>query len=926
MRIVVLSTTLMFGGLACSSSTIESVPKTDTVKAPALHAPVDVARDEWGIPHIYGQTADDVAYVQGYVMAEDRLVEMDLIRRAAEGKLAELAGGLMPSVIDDDIRARLNRLEQVASDSFAQLSSSNDPQDRQLASQLTHFAAGVNAYVADLRDGRYSLPTALLLVFDPTTTPPWTEVDSLAIGRYLTFRLTFDADSDIARSELDAVGQAMFDSSSDPARAARKGIAHDFQLIEPVDPTYTLPGWSGVAAGPSSAIRARATSLLALLRADRKSVIDMGQDRIRHPALGSNGWVVGPALSATGHSMLAGDPHLNLNTPSTFYLLQVVDRSGGQADGVMGGQVPGLPGIVHGMTGHLAWGSTTSNLDFTDVYQETVVPCDGAPAGSPPCVVFNGGKVPLQPRTETIKIGNFGQIDHSIDVTFYDVPHHGPIIPRITADHQLEPLSSSELSVRWTGYDVSQETRALFGLYHARTVREAIAALDRDLRTGGQNWMIADDQGHIGWTQISRVPRRPATSAPWKVLPGDGSAEWMGDLDAQYIPHAIDPAAGFLVTANNDPVGVTDDGDPFFGQPEVDGLPIYLGAYFDPGTRVGRITKRIEEIAGQRKLTLDDLQSIQADAVSEYGQMLAPTFLDAAQALAEEIARPSSHPELSAIAVAADATARSLVSPAHDWVSTWSFDTPSGADEEQPTAHAIADSRAAALFSVWTANFANRTFSDEIELLGAGGGSDERRKLLIFMCTHPERLATGVSPVTGDPILFDDLRTPVIESKRQMAAWAIVDALDYLIAQMGPDPDSWRWGTIHTLTLTGLLPLDALQIPRKGDAQYPKGFPRHGDSGTVDPGEHYLALDDFSYKSGPVMRVVVDLDPKRGPVARNVLPGGEVFDPNSPHYRDLLELYRANRTFEVAFHEDDVAASARRELAARGVGRVRFEP
>src|SRR6185312_12405441 len=125
---------------------------------------------------------------------------------------------------------------------------------------------------------------------------------------------------------------------------------------------------------------------------------------------------------------------------------------------------------------------------------------------------------------------------------------------------------------------------------------------------------------------------------------GDGSAEWGGDLDPAYIPHAYDPPQGFIATANNDPIGVTDGGDPFFSQPMVDGAPLYLGADYDPGTRVGRITKRIKAIAdGGGKLTMDDMQSIQADAVSEWSQALTPSFIAAAQALQEEIAAPGTH-------------------------------------------------------------------------------------------------------------------------------------------------------------------------------------------------------------------------------------------------------------------------------------------
>jgi penicillin amidase len=153
----------------------------------------------------------------------------------------------------------------------------------------------------------------------------------------------------------------------------------------------------------------------------------------------------------------------------------------------------------------------------------------------------------------------------------------------------------------------------------------------------------------------------------------------------------------------------------------------------------------------------------------------------------------------------------------------------------------------------------------------------------------------------------------------------VLDALDYLVGALGPDITTWRWGNLHTLTLQFLAPIDALQIPLKTDTKYPNGFPRHGDIGTVDAAGDSIDIGDFSYNHGPAIRFVAELDPK-GPHARNILPGGETLDPMSPHYRDMMELYRKNKTIDLAFGESDVAASAKVEFMKNGDGRVRFSP
>ena len=468
----------------------------------------------------------------------------------------------------------------------------------------------------------------------------------------------------------------------------------------------------------------------------------------------------------------------------------------------------------------------------------------------------------------------------------------------------------------------------LYDLATAKTVKDAIAGIDSGFLYGNQNWVIADDAGHIGWTQFTRTPRRKsATAAPWKILPGDGSAEWGADMDPRYIPHAYDPAKGFLATANNDPIGVSDDGDPFFDEPMVDGSPLYLGSDYDPGTRVGRITKRIT--GAKAKLSIDDLQSIQADAISEWAQELYPTYMSAAKALQEELATPGSHPDLTMLASTADAPSKMLAPMAADLVAKWTFDTPDGI-EGSPTPQQIADSQAATVFLVWMRRFADRTFEDEFtELNNAGVGSPSafaQLKLLVRMCQSSPLLNTQIDSVTGDPILFDIVDTPQHETKAQMAAQAILDTMDYLHGAIGDDPTQWRWGKLHTLTLQFLAPMAALQIPLATDPQYPNGFPRHGDIGTVDAAGDFLDIGGYTYDHGPAIRFVAELDPQKGPRARNALPGGEVSDPASPHYRDQLELWRHNMTFDLAFQESDVAASAKVELMKNSVGRVHFTP
>jgi penicillin G amidase len=936
---------VVLGSAACNSSTPASspppkdaapeaapdpalaIPLSRTIDSPVLSAPVDVIRDQWGIPHIYGSTLSDVAFAEGYMMASDRMVEMDLIRDQAEGTLSSYLGELDSTLLQADIQMRLHHLKSTAETAFSQLQASSDSNDKNIVHALTNFAAGVNAWLSDVKSGKVTFPPEVEMTYHASAALPWTEADSIALSFYQAFELAFDADTEMTLTQIDAAATAVFADSSDPTLKALAGINKDLEILTPFDPTYTLPsGWTGFNGDNSTALyknKKERARFLSLLERGRKMVRGIGDDHLLQQSRGSNNFIVGPSLSQTGHVLVENDTHLPLTNPPVFYLVHIVASDPSAPVDAMGVNFPGIPGIVLGNNEHLAWGATVNNIDVTDVYQETIVPC----SGSAPCVKFNGKAVPTVPRVETFQIGIFNRITSTAQVTYYDVPQHGPIIPSFDASGKELPLGQTELSIKYTGYEPAQLLRGVLGVVTATTMEQAVKALDRDFQYGGQNWVIGDDQGNFGWTEIVRVPRRASGYAPYKVLPGDGSAEWGANMDPKYIPHAYSPKAGFLATANADPIGVTAKNDPFFGQPVVGGSPLYLGFDYDPGTRVGRITKRIQEMtAGGKKLALSDLPSIQADVVSEYASAFAPTFLSAASDLAAEIATPGSHPNLTAIVQAADATAKGLVATAHDSVAAWTtYATNSGLVDET-SAEEVANSQATLVYAVWLVNFKHLALDDEITKLGVTPDDDMVKKLLAIMCNDPKSLATGVSSATGDALLFDDINTTAIESKEQIAASAIFAALDYLVKTLGPSFSAWRWGAVHTLTLGFLTGTEgSLNLPPMGDATYPNGYPRHGDDGTVDVGYHGWPLTDFTYTQGPAIRFACELAPGKIQ-AMNVLPGGEIMDPKSPHYQDQWALWRENQNFALAFYPADVIASAKKEYATNKDGRIRFQP
>lgn len=912
------------GGDGGGGSFLDEIPLAETLEVEGLKAPVDLVRDEWGVPHIYGDEPGDVAFAQGYIVARDRFPQMDLMRRSAAGTLGELVGVFAPGILQSDLNMRMHGFRAIAQASYDELKASEDAKDALLVRILDRFADGVNLYLSELKAKKHKLPEELNLVYTADYAQPWTAIDSLLLGQLQAHGLAFDAEREINATLLREKAFAVFDQADpgeEPDLAKRSGLYLDLTRTDPVNATFTIDGFPGIA--PTQAKKASKprgdANFIATLEAASRVMAGTGMKE-----RGSNNWVVGKDLSATGNVLLANDPHLGLNNPPMFYMAHLAARSEEAPINAMGVAFPGIPGLVLGMNEKIAWGATTSYADVTDVYAETIVTCEGT---SKPCVVFNGNEVPLVPREEQFGMGIFGDVKKTITVTLWDVPHHGPIIPRANAQNDgVEPLGESALSIRYTGHQGAQLFRAIFGINVASSVEEAMSALEGDFAYGGQNWVFGDTQGNIGWTQSARFPLRAPTHEPWLVLPGDGSAEWKGDIPQENIPHAYNPAKGYIATANADPVGVTKDNDPFFGQPQVDGSPLYLGAVYDPGTRIGRITKLIEDAkSGQKKLSLDDLQAIQADVRTEWGERLQPTLLEAAEALAEEIDTAGSFEDLEALAEGADEAVKALLPTVIGWLENWSFDTPA-AVEGSPTPEQIRDSQATLVFSAWLNELYVHALGDELRQIGVAPATPHALKLLTWAATTPAKLSTGLVAETGDSILFDDLETPdVIESKRYIAAKALLVALDKLIDRLGGDPSAWRWGELHTVTLEFLVANAALAVPTEDER--PNGFPRPGTIGTVDVAGYAFGEADYDFTSthGPAMRFVCELTPE-GPKARNVLPGGQVFDPKSPHYRDQMDLWRNNQSFDVAFTDDDVKKSALAEWEKNQIGRIRFVP
>ena len=644
------------GGLTAEANLQLSPPALAGARIPALTADVDVRYDRWEIPHIRCAQAADCFAAQGYLHARDRLFQMDFLRRVATGTLATLVG---PLGLSQDVQLRTiftTRAGERLGEALARNLAVSDPAT---SASVNAYVQGINARLGELRAagsaplggeyGQLPYPTAAADI------PDWTVADVAAFVRLQQYSLSSTLEEEIDFGRFASVYGA------DP----RLGVYPRTQQPSS-EQTFTLQPTLSPVPTPNARMATTSPSTLKLQplgawkgTLDASATSLSGVRELLRPldgSTGSNNWVVDAAHSASGFAMVANDPHLSLQYPPNFYLATLTSSNPADHLDVTGGAFPGTPGAQVGRGQHVGWGVTVVGYDVTDVYLEQALPdCAGAtpapPANTAFCVLFKGGPTPVlaYPITFQVRVapGAAGLVDAQTlpagqrpPTVVAVVPRHGPII-------QAPDAAGKAVSVRWTGHeDYTNDLKGFLGLNTAANVDEAIAALSH-YATGAQNFVLADDSGHIAYDPHALVPLRPWSSAAgmggavpvhpaWFPVPGDGSAEWgpTGNADCAnagassppagcwipdaQLPQGKDPAAGFFATANADPVGTSASPFPI----PIDANGNYLSFSWDDSTafRHARITERLQRLtASGGKVSQADMESIQTDHVSRFG-------------------------------------------------------------------------------------------------------------------------------------------------------------------------------------------------------------------------------------------------------------------------------------------------------------------
>lgn len=986
------------GPVTPDQAAIVGVPETTRLALPGLTAPVHVLRTEADIPHVYARNEADLSRVQGYITARDRYFMMDLARRLAQGRISALLGDAgLPTDITSrtqgmtqvaarfaaNLTPRQRENWQAYADGInayvaaVKAGTEQPPSELRLAAPLIGFRSAAEAMSDFTVEDIAAFATTVLFQ---------SGFERVDLEREMGLAEAEAAIASLPDAETRRAG-LYADVFERVAPMVNVPSIEDWPDIDTTPPEGGAAGMGGGA--PARATRrpamAAVSGLLKRLRG-----VDQLYGHIAGEPFGSNAWAVGGTGTPDGSALLAGDGHLALSVPGLFYQTGLDTQVFGGGDThVMGLVVPGLPPLGVGTNGRVAWSFTYFYADQVDWYAEDIrLGADGLPEAS----LFQGEYQALSRIQESYQIANVpalmsvGRTQDEARFELFDGRRLMAIEGRALAEGESPAAGEAVLnlgdgpwvpgdvdgdgvvsgvSADYTGLDAAQALDAYESFSKAQDVTE-FRTLHKRLAVFGSHFNVADADGHILDTGYHAVPCRDALARtpdghwapgadPTRLLDGttyggfripfaaDGTVdEGAGAQDPtacvvsfDRFPAVIDPARGFVFTANNDPAGYSFDGN-LANDPE------YLGASWDPGFRGQTIHDRLASLTAAKTATPEEMSALQNDHFAPLAERLVPGFLALLERSAQEpalVARFGASAADFAEVAARLAAWRDRGYIAHSGVDTF---------YAAPTPDGKTDAVATMIFNAWFGHAVRGVFDDE-GLADVDRVGDRDTVIAAFDrvwrgrgAGNPEGLASfAADRGAGESVYFDDTTTPEVETGDELVLRALERALAFLrsaseVAGEGgfgtDDMTQWLWGLRHQVRLESLLigflgdqpglaalfdrfsiTPDTLPLAPDLAADDPRkdlpGFPREGDAYSVDAAHPGARATQFEYRHGPVFRMVVKLTPDHVS-GTAVLPGGQSGLSNSDHFADQAALWLGNQTLPLRFHVSDVVAGA----------------
>ena len=467
-----------------------------------LNAPVEIVRDNANVPHIFGESDADVYFALGFAHAQDRMWQMTMLRRTAQGRLSELFGERTLE-IDKVIRRY---------DIYNLAVASVDDQDKPTTIALDAYAAGVNAWLAEVNAGARGRGTPEMWLFNHPVSP-WQPADSLAILKLMALQLTSHLEREVlrARTSLMLPSARLADLLPDDPSTGVAALPEYAQLV-PNLPRYT----------PNM----------------RLAYGSLNPSKTPQLAGASNAWAASIDRSAAGATLLANDPHLGLTAPTIWYLARLELQSGG----IIGGTIPGMPVVLTGRSADLGWGLTSSYLDDQDVFLEELNP------GNVTEYRTQNGWTPFRTRESIIRVKDASAVTVKLRWSV-----NGPVMPATQYDLGSITPAGHVTAIGWTALsDKDTSMSAGLAISRAYSVQDAIAAGENYIAPS-QNLILAD-RNQIAMKTIGAIPARDAAHQSKGRLPSYGylpQNRWKGRQPYADNPEFINPQGGILGNTNN---------------------------------------------------------------------------------------------------------------------------------------------------------------------------------------------------------------------------------------------------------------------------------------------------------------------------------------------------------------------------------------
>jgi penicillin amidase len=812
---------------------IMNIPESESWTFAQLESEVQVVRTEGNVPHIYAANRKDLGFVLGFVTARDRYFMIHLARKLAKGELSSLLG---QDALETDQENRGKGSRYIAELILEGI-------DGELAEYVDAFAAGINAYIDEVRKGLVPPPSELslagvLLGLDDEydLMEPFDRSDVAAMVAVVFYNSSYETD-DIGRTATVAALPTLFEGAA-YQDLRRDGATKDmYQQIAPIHRRAGAPGFygeqtqqkklPGVALGPGMKAAVERLEERVQWRKDR-------QRRDPDTGWGSNSWAVAGSSSADGSSLMASDGHLGLWIPSGFHRSGINTSVFGGGDiEQLGLMLPGIPLVGIGTNGKVAWGQTQIQGDVTDWYREEIqLDEDGVPIRS----FFRGewhdlvqvderyvvadvealdspGRTEIWPRWETFDGRWIAEIEGR-EALPHQTEGPGEEVVNLQGDYLIPGDMDGDgkvtaISFDYTGFDAKHVLAAFDRFGSAKNVHEFMEA-SKGLVANSLNYSVTDSDGNAMYGAFQPFPCRThlEREADGEWAPGanpqlllDGTkyggftipfkdglldeASTVADacvIPYSETPHAINPEQGYVVSTNNDPGGMTFDNS-------ITNDKRYFGGPWAGGYRANTISQELENAIDDGTADIAKMTEIQANIDSPLGHLLLDHML-ASVAYASDLGEspvPPADLRMAAI-YNADASAFDEVVAR---LSTWrdrGFKAKSGVKTfyNEPDDQDREDAVATMIFNAWMSRVISGVFNDEGLPGGVFRGSGTHGRLRVLMrfldgrgSDNPLQLAS-FNNGTAESIFFDVLATPEVETSHEVIMMALRDALEFL--------------------------------------------------------------------------------------------------------------------------------------------------